>query len=783
MNGGCQQCPNAHTGPSHLAYTVYAPDPAWQGRPPGILQEQAPTDYATQTARYHDESSCAREKRRKRASLACDCCRKHKARCDEQKPCQRCQDLGLTCKYRETLPQAKMQIERTLDTLRDLMGKIEGNVEILVKTSQDIDYRLSRLENRVTDRPPGPVPPQPNHPFSYAEGVEIRYLVSPGEPAIPTDHTTRADSLFEWPSIQALTESSFAQGGINVSGYPIGLEQRRRPLLKYDCGVDSHAQRNDCGLTESDAATSDDASPASPLHSDDFSDLGPAVWSYVASFKAHILNMHPILDVDMVDQKVRDFLVSVPPRSTREHAARPSFAIPTPPPTQVEVAGVKRKRTGDLQPLPTASGRSWKPKRSVPNALVLIILALGKICQHRESVPGAGCHANAESSSASRMVPGLEYFAYALDILNETKAASMDEVHANIFAGLYYGQLNRPLESYGSIYRAGQKLQVIMNPRLETLRDCMKQNKSPTEPHDNHLVFAFWTCLQLESDLLAELPLKPSGLLSLHEDIPHPDMCLVYGYEQRVLESYLGQIYLRKHLNRIHRHLYTPGRPDTCQDLFKQVSTLAEAVSDMRWVPTSYEFGGDDPPATDILAARFRAKYWGTQVLEYRPFVHHILHLPHAPPQHPRRPNCDIIQGTTSPDIDNGAKSASDIDPSLIAQASQGIKALVESTRAFHNIEGGRPIITNVFGTAHAQWGNVLVLSAAFRNPVLQQFISEELLKDLFERTMCFLRQSATSGSTLLEDLRVLECVYGELFTSKPRWSSGVPYESAIPHR
>jgi hypothetical protein len=64
------------------------------------------------------------------------------------------------------------------------------------------------------------------------------------------------------------------------------------------------------------------------------------------------------------------------------------------------------------------------------------------------------------------ITPGLEYFAYATDILGNHTGAynNMKNVYANVFAGLYHGQLARPMESFAFIHKASHKLQVIMRP-------------------------------------------------------------------------------------------------------------------------------------------------------------------------------------------------------------------------------------------------------------------------------------------------------------------------------
>ncbi|OBS17242.1 hypothetical protein FPOA_12269, partial [Fusarium poae] len=78
----------------------------------------------------------------------------------------------------------------------------------------------------------------------------------------------------------------------------------------------------------------------------------------------------------------------------------------------------------------------------------------------------------------------------------------------------------------------------------------------------------------------------------------------------------------------------------------------------------------------------------------------------------------------------------------------------------------------NIFGTAHAQWGNLLVLSAAFRDPVLHTFVDEELLRTLFHKTIQFLRQSATATSALRTDMHILEGLQRDLFSYNPRTNS-----------
>ena len=63
------------------------------------------------------------------------------------------------------------------------------------------------------------------------------------------------------------------------------------------------------------------------------------------------------------------------------------------------------------------------------------------------------------------VIPGLDYFAYATDILgNHTGGHSLPHVYACLLAGLYHGQLGRVLESYHYIARASLTLHGVLRP-------------------------------------------------------------------------------------------------------------------------------------------------------------------------------------------------------------------------------------------------------------------------------------------------------------------------------
>lgn len=80
----------------------------------------------------------------------------------------------------------------------------------------------------------------------------------------------------------------------------------------------------------------------------------------------------------------------------------------------------------------------------------------------------------------------------------------------------------------------------------------------------------------------------------------------------------------------------------------------------------------------------------------------------------------------------------------------------------------------SAYKSVSSQWGNMLVLTAAKRNPLLGQFIDDDVLETLFDRTIGFLRQSAGLTSSLRVDAYILEGLRADIAASK-RQQSGNP--------
>lgn len=192
---------------------------------------------------------------------------------------------------------------------------------------------------------------------------------------------------------------------------------------------------------------------------------------------------------------------------------------------------------------------------------------------------------------------------------------------------------------------------------------------------------------------------------------PNVDLARAHGFDQRVLASYTAQLYLRKSLNQIHQMLYDPSKSPQgplsqtvrLDGGFNIYEFLQEAL-DMRFVPQEFKFEQDDPPATDILSARLRAKYWGAQNITLRPFIKRIFDFNqrHTALNSPVPISGDFRSEMSVPFIGPEATTEEEIDPRIIEYARRAIRALIQSTKSFHGLGDQRFIITNVFGTAHA---------------------------------------------------------------------------------
>jgi len=653
-----------------------------------------------------------------------------------------------------------------------------------------------------------------------------------GELSIPVEHTTAAHKLLLWPSIKRLiTPSEYDED------YVMRLEEERGLISVYgqgeisstadDTQLPSHPTLRDGGSFDETRINGDPQIGVTPdpvgVDIDSFGRLSldaKTTRRYYQSYMDRMHQLHPFLNKPELDRKIETFIRSFCPRDTSPLQQNSTLCRENPRPS-------KRKRSHeDLQGIrgisvdsATASTR-LRVGRNIDNAIILLILALGAICETKSPLPGPimdrpdylkediprplpplsavnGAHgpngvpspANSDPAlptSAAfyhqqlhpmsqsfpslatdmrvqskpskrsiprtrneyghvknlQIIPGLALYGYATTILGLLQGGvELEHVQAGLLAGLYAGQLAHPFQSHGWICQAARACQVLVRQkRYERLED------DTTKDLYN---FAYWTCLQLESDLLAELDIPASGISRSEGRMSLPKGVFIHLPDEGGAPStimmmfYSAQIHLRKVLNRVHTDLYKVEK----QGETRWSSNVQEALSmnlDL-WrtsLPTTMSWDDKEEPATDINAARMRAKYYGARYIIHRPLLYHALHYgqtgarvgsvaqtsvdsptgsvsnsqtqqmspsvthtnQRAPGMarimsnlgHPPADYTSFVNGWTPPTV-----SLRELPQKLRRACKICIESAILSTTAFDGIPD-RLVVTNIFGTAHA---------------------------------------------------------------------------------
>jgi hypothetical protein len=385
-----------------------------------------------------------------------------------------------------------------------------------------------RLElSGVSYSSPGPIKPETflpktQQPATPADSVKIDMSCatdtgSQDKAGLQSDHTTPAHMLLEnWPAMQNWWRGSpFLQKLKNqnrpLSDYPMQLEQERGLLRPwgYGEGLDLNDGAQGPGSPES-SNESDLPSPApekkglwghpppdkpSPcpmngslpeedhpggLGADDRPDFCVATLDALSeSYERNMHNLHPFLNRSEIQKMFREFKNQYSPE------ARPSNNMPSAA-YNVNV-GMKRKRSSCDVGEPYQSKGAIE--RSLRNATVLLILALGKVCSYKERKPlpspksdryphatrgtwgpgpstlegTFGCDTFGDRERNIDIMPGMAYYSYATDILgNHHGGHTIAHAQAFILAALYISQFARVLESWSWINSACRITIVIL---------------------------------------------------------------------------------------------------------------------------------------------------------------------------------------------------------------------------------------------------------------------------------------------------------------------------------
>lgn len=379
--------------------------------------------------------------------------------------------------------------------------------------------------------------------------------VPAGEPAIPAGHTTGAAKILLWPAVASMVLTPMKRDK-NRGLDPLRREISRGVLSLYGCGEGfersvGHGKDSmlDYGLEPPRSNSDTYSDPAhSPTVEHNWSQgaQSPVADSYLfraesdaraaavdttgvsnldektvrqlaGSYMSYLNVMHPIITQKSLDGMITKFMQNVQSIGAMERdGAGYNFAMFA---GNTDTSGAKRKRSptvsGTDHTFAQQLGHGWR-QRTISEAIVLLILALGKVCEHQSKIPDVVpnkdsstinspanhvsppiIHQSPQLSSHSStlpspimqdrahrrsssdipgarcppgtrnqdVVPGLAYFAAASDILgNHQGGTGLPYVHACLLAGLYYSQLSRVLQSHACVKEAGYALTIMLKP-------------------------------------------------------------------------------------------------------------------------------------------------------------------------------------------------------------------------------------------------------------------------------------------------------------------------------
>lgn len=651
--------------------------------------------------------------RRSRVKTACSECRRRKKRCDDGIPCHSCQENELTCEGREAAPAGTREACGNQPPM--LQEITHGSQELIERTTsgmQDVQRQKHRYDSEGLSMRSG--------------SARARRL---SHPQHEDEHHTGAHHLIDsWSSLTVLLQE--AQVKLDCA-YVAEAEDRPALCLypedeeAHNCndtlagGLTGFAYRDDnvhyeTLSTSTEFCDSELSGSRLELHGAARQQYGaerrrsinntpPRVAALEALYESYVRHMHilqPFLDLSEVRGLLDEFIVWQEP-SFQPYVAAVHCNL---------TSGRPSKRQRHDNHSGTAPLQQLRRRRPLGHAVVYLILALGKICLHSDPLP-----------AASRRTPGLSYYVKAVEIFGSYGDGN-ELIHARLFllAGLYKGQLARVKESMSWYAMAGRVLRQLLRrygledkdhwTRIEELSD-KRSHEFSTDEHRGSIVRAAHTCIQLESDILAELDLPSSGIVRLETMLPMPGALPGVtssrddpGRSTTILFHFISQVYLRIRLNQIHGQLYGSDCEGLSLAETRCILHEHEALIGtwQKHLPADMSWNLEDAPPTNILHARLRAKYWGVRYLINRPFLDYILHIQ----PHPRLAMAGVV-------LDPSRKSRREAEFHLFRAISEMseeevqigyltcIKAAENSTIAFDNILG-RPIVTNIHGTAHA---------------------------------------------------------------------------------
>ncbi|KAM0714587.1 hypothetical protein Q7P37_009883 [Cladosporium fusiforme] len=673
---------------------------------------------------------------------ACVRCRRRKQGCDKKQPCLHCERSDVPCVYPFSLvARDRISLEEEDEEARKEVARLRETIAVQGRFIEQVE----QAEQERRDAIPTPAAsktlsePEGFTPTGYDSGLD--------------GHRTAPDELMRlWPSVESLLRAADA----DVEDDYVRTAESRPNL--YDCRASGGSNNPDNRAWGDEFGSRADRSQSSSTNGFDVGgclELSAAMMNdHFASFMERIYIMHPFVDATDLRKWFDEFLARYGPTPQRSRSDGVGDGSDL---------GWTCQPRGELFRVPC--------ERSPEDAVVFLVLALGRICEHTGPLPAIALGSKSDEVDVSA-IPGLLYYLRAVHIMkSEPRCDSL--MHAQIFllAGLYASQLARVRECMGWLARAGKILRELIdrhklyndNPRAvhnDPEQQLEKSTNLIADKPRKLIVLASWSCLQLESGILAELRLPSSGIWELEDRLPMPQNfhrgdagdysqrahSRGDGYLDEILVIYSAQAFLQKQVNKIHGELY--GCASLPHSLVKVCEMLRghERILD-EWrqsLPTALKWDEEDLPSSKPCWLDCERNY-ALHIMPYVEDGHSVKDAALDARGDPREASeVHILEAIRSMG-----------DEEVRAGCRRCIEAAMQSTVAFDGVVG-RLIVTNIHGTAHAQFGNVLVLCTAYFDDRLQPLVDREHLGRLLRRTIVFLGDLAPISPTCRYDCWIL---------------------------
>lgn len=706
----------------------------------------------------HTTAATSRRKKT-RTAHACEECRQRKRRCDGNYPCRCCKEGLLVCRYAEILPP---KVDRMFIELNRSIERLSQHQEVLISRIAVLEASLDNSVTRISLSQH-----RSQHISTAHDTSKFLLLVQPS-----IQHNTGPHELLHrWPSLLSLLQSANLDIDSNYVSRLEGCKSSRRCVCRPLVMLCDESLLHSPRLFPTAGTQPDDRSQAQPYLT------AATIRTLCVQYERHLHLLHPFLDKPELGiicdnfinwrasqlseynrpvghrhtSHLNDDLKSqstskLPIGSCLEHALmyavlalgrivahkEPLTAKSNDCDSHMTAIRIdSRYGISDLQDY----------RRETREASHSTAALSPSDITWAESLTGSTLAGTSPLSSDSQdempyacssTTPGSDEYATAeltLEICQHGDDLLLAQIY--LLMGLYNGQLALVTESMKCYAQAGRLLLLLLDrynlhADSPSPQDGVEHRYHQTQARikdkrHNLIVLASWTCMQLESDILANLHLPSTGMQSVqhllplpldpsdlnkHNGRPHTKIPEVYEDRGDLMIHFTAQSFLQKRLNIAHTQLYSSECSD--HSLTEIQGILAGhqniLVSWRNQLPQSLKWSDSGPPSSDIFSARLQAKYWKAQHFVTRPFLDFVLHiLPH------------LYEGRAveeaATDFSDNSRSSAEVQifkaiqlmqPEEVWQACERcIEAAARSTVAFDGISD-RLIVSNIHGTAHS---------------------------------------------------------------------------------